>query len=200
MDQYACRRVAVLNVKQVTDRWAHTSDRLHKGDFSHLVDQEDVTNAFSSTDWEALAACLDDTYLPDDLPLAKHRRENTSMRITAYDGTGDMLTGSGGPFRERKLSTFADITPEQACAHPNWDMGRKISVDSATMMNKGLEVIEAYWLFDLQPDQIEVLIHPQQALHGMVYFRDGSVVAQLAGPDMRTPISYALAWPDLSKL
>ena len=88
------------------------------------------------------------------------------------------------------------MTPQLAVQHPNWAMGQKISVDSATMMNKGLEVIEAHWLFELQPDQIEVLIHPQQAVHGMVYFCDGSVVAQLAGPDMRTPISYALAWPD----
>ena len=106
------------------------------------------------------------------------------------------LTASGGPFLETPLHHLPKMTPIQAVRHPNWTMGQKISVDSATMMNKGLEVIEAYWLFDLQPDQIEVLIHPQQALHGMVYFRDGSVVAQLAGPDMRTPISYALAWPE----
>ena len=106
------------------------------------------------------------------------------------------LTASGGPFLETPLDHLANMTPQQAVRHPNWAMGQKISVDSATMMNKGLEVIEAYWLFDLRPDQIEVLIHPQQAVHGMVYFRDGSVVAQLAGPDMRTPISYALAWPD----
>ena len=106
------------------------------------------------------------------------------------------LTASGGPFLETPLQHLPKMTPIQAVRHPNWTMGQKISVDSATMMNKGLEVIEAYWLFDLQPDQIEVLIHPQQALHGMVYFRDGSVVAQLAGPDMRTPISYALAWPE----
>ncbi len=106
------------------------------------------------------------------------------------------LTASGGPFLETPLEYLPEITPRQAVQHPNWAMGQKISVDSATMMNKGLEVIEAYWLFGLRPDQIEVLIHPQQALHGMVYFRDGSVVAQLAGPDMRTPISYALAWPE----
>ena len=106
------------------------------------------------------------------------------------------LTASGGPFLETPLDDLPNMTPQLAVQHPNWAMGQKISVDSATMMNKGLEVIEAYWLFDLQPDQIEVLIHPQQAVHGMVYFRDGSVVAQLAGPDMRTPISYALAWPD----
>ena len=106
------------------------------------------------------------------------------------------LTASGGPFLETPLDHLPNMTPQQAVQHPNWTMGQKISVDSATMMNKGLEVIEAHWLFDLQPDQIEVLIHPQQAVHGMVYFRDGSVVAQLAGPDMRTPISHALAWPD----
>ena len=106
------------------------------------------------------------------------------------------LTASGGPFLETPLQHLPKMTPIQAVRHPNWTMGQKISVDSATMMNKGLEVIEAFWLFDLQPDQIEVLIHPQQALHGMVYFRDGSVLAQLAGPDMRTSISYALAWPE----
>jgi len=106
------------------------------------------------------------------------------------------LTASGGPFLDKPLDELPHITPKQAVRHPNWAMGQKISVDSATMMNKGLEVIEAHWLFDLPADQIEVLIHPQQAVHGMVYFRDGSVVAQLAGPDMRTPISYALGWPD----
>lgn len=106
------------------------------------------------------------------------------------------LTASGGPFLHTPLDDLPAMTPQQAVRHPNWTMGQKISVDSATMMNKGLEVIEAYWLFGLQPDQIEVLIHPQQAVHGMVHFRDGSVLAQLAGPDMRTPISYALAWPE----
>ena len=106
------------------------------------------------------------------------------------------LTASGGPFLHTPLDDLPAMTPQQAVRHPNWTMGQKISVDSATMMNKGLEVIEAYWLFGLQPDQIEVLIHPQQAVHGMVYFRDGSVLAQLAGADMRTPISYALAWPE----
>ena len=106
------------------------------------------------------------------------------------------LTASGGPFLHTPLDDLPAMTPRQAVRHPNWSMGQKISVDSATMMNKGLEVIEAYWLFGLQPDQIEVLIHPQQAVHGMVYFRDGSVLAQLAGADMRTPISYALAWPE----
>lgn len=107
-----------------------------------------------------------------------------------------LLTASGGPFRETPLAELHDVSPEQACAHPNWSMGRKISVDSASMMNKGLELIEACWLFDARPDQIEVVIHPQSVIHSMVDYVDGSVVAQLGNPDMRTPIAHALAWPD----
>jgi 1-deoxy-D-xylulose-5-phosphate reductoisomerase len=106
------------------------------------------------------------------------------------------LTASGGPFRERSLDALKTITPDEACAHPNWVMGRKISVDSATMMNKGLEVIEAHWLFGIPLSQIRVLIHPQSVVHSMVRYRDGSVIAQLGQPDMRTPIAYGLAWPD----
>lgn len=106
------------------------------------------------------------------------------------------LTASGGPFRETPLDRLMDITPEQACAHPNWVMGKKISVDSATMMNKGLEVIEAFWLFGLPLEKIKVLIHPQSVVHSMVRYRDGSVLAQLGQPDMRTPIAYGLAWPE----
>jgi len=106
------------------------------------------------------------------------------------------LTASGGPFRNTPLDQLASITPEQACAHPNWVMGRKISVDSATMMNKGLEVIEAFWLFGLPLEKIRVLIHPQSVVHSMVRYRDGSVLAQLGQPDMRTPIAYGLAWPE----
>lgn len=106
------------------------------------------------------------------------------------------LTASGGPFRDRSLADLASITPEQACAHPNWVMGRKISVDSATMMNKGLEVIEAFWLFGLPLEKIKVLIHPQSVVHSMVRYRDGSVLAQMGQPDMRTPIAYGLAWPE----
>ena len=106
------------------------------------------------------------------------------------------LTASGGPFRNTPLEQLATITPEQACAHPNWVMGRKISVDSATMMNKGLEVIEAFWLFGLPLEKIKVLIHPQSVVHSMVRYRDGSVIAQLGQPDMRTPIAYGLAWPE----
>ena len=107
-----------------------------------------------------------------------------------------LLTASGGPFRDRALADLARVTPEQACAHPNWVMGRKISVDSATMMNKGLEVIEAHWLFDAKPEQIEVVIHRQSVVHSMVQYVDGSVLAQLGNPDMRTPIAHALAYPE----
>ena len=107
-----------------------------------------------------------------------------------------MLTSSGGPFRTRNPATLRDVTPDQACAHPNFAMGRKISVDSATMMNKGLEVIEAKYLFGVAPEQIEVVIHPQQIIHSMVQFHDASVVAQLGTPDMRVPIAYGLSWPE----
>ena len=106
-----------------------------------------------------------------------------------------ILTASGGPFRERDPGTLQHVTPDQACAHPNWVMGRKISVDSATMMNKALEVIEARYLFGVSPQQIEVVIHPQSIIHSMVQYRDTSVVAQLGTPDMRVPIAYGLAWP-----
>jgi 1-deoxy-D-xylulose-5-phosphate reductoisomerase len=107
-----------------------------------------------------------------------------------------LLTASGGPFRTRALDALQDITPAEAVAHPNWVMGRKISVDSATMMNKGLEVIEARWLFDARPEQIEVVIHPQSIIHSMVEYLDGSVLAQLSNPDMRTPIAHSLAYPE----
>ncbi len=107
-----------------------------------------------------------------------------------------LLTGSGGPFRTFELAELADVTPEQACAHPNWAMGRKISVDSATMMNKGLEFIEAKWLFNLNVGDIQVVLHPQSTIHSMVQYVDGSVIAQLGNPDMRTPIAHALAYPE----
>ena len=107
-----------------------------------------------------------------------------------------LLTASGGPFRNTPLAALTEVTPEQAVAHPNWVMGRKISVDSATMMNKGLEVIEAHWLFNAPADSIEVVIHPQSVIHSLVDYADGSVLAQLGNPDMRTPIAHALAWPE----
>jgi len=107
-----------------------------------------------------------------------------------------ILTASGGPFRTRSIAELHSVTPDQACAHPNWVMGRKISVDSATMMNKGLEVIEAHWLFNAPAEMIEVVVHPQSIVHSMVEYLDGSVIAQLGNPDMRTPIAYGLGFPD----
>ena len=107
-----------------------------------------------------------------------------------------LLTASGGPFRQTPMAELAHVSPDQACAHPNWSMGRKISVDSASMMNKGLELIEACWLFDAKPAQVEVVIHPQSVIHSLVDYVDGSVLAQLGNPDMRTPIANALAWPE----
>ena len=133
----------------------------------------------------AIFQCLPNNFIQD------------SSSQNAYLGVEELwLTASGGPFRNTPLDQLANITPAQACAHPNWVMGRKISVDSATMMNKGLEVIEAFWLFGLALDKIKVLIHPQSVVHSMVRYRDGSVLAQLGQPDMRTPIAYGLAWPD----
>lgn len=122
--------------------------------------------------------------LPDD-------RSSWSRRVEKI-----ILTASGGPFRTRDVTTLASVTPQEACAHPNWVMGRKISVDSATMMNKALEVIEAKYLFGLDPAQIEVVIHPQSVIHSMVQYHDASVVAQLGTPDMRVPIAYGLSWPE----
>ncbi|MGJ7458498.1 1-deoxy-D-xylulose-5-phosphate reductoisomerase [Halomonas sp. MA07-2] len=107
-----------------------------------------------------------------------------------------LLTASGGPFRGWSPERLAGVTPDQACAHPNWSMGRKISVDSATLMNKGLELIEACWLFDARPDQVQVVVHPQSVIHSMAAYSDGSVIAQLGNPDMRTPIAYGLGWPE----
>ncbi len=106
-----------------------------------------------------------------------------------------LLTASGGPFRSTPLRDLEQVTPDQACAHPNWVMGRKISVDSATMMNKGLEIIEACWLFNTSPDRVQVVLHPQSVIHSLVEYADGSVLAQLGNPDMRTPIAHAMAWP-----
>ncbi|MDD5613062.1 MAG: 1-deoxy-D-xylulose-5-phosphate reductoisomerase, partial [Gallionella sp.] len=107
-----------------------------------------------------------------------------------------LLTASGGPFRNKSLGELENVTPDEACAHPNWVMGRKISVDSASMMNKGLEVIEAHWLFNAAADDIQVVVHPQSVIHSMVEYVDGSVLAQLGNPDMRTPIAYGLAYPE----
>jgi 1-deoxy-D-xylulose-5-phosphate reductoisomerase len=126
------------------------------------------------------------------LPVGKQQQHH-------FEGKGVrriILTASGGPFRDYNLADLENVTPEQAVAHPNWSMGQKISVDSATMMNKGLEVIEAHWLFGLPPEQIDVLLHRQSIIHSMVDYVDGSVLAQMGNPDMRTPIANALAWPN----
>ena len=132
------------------------------------------------------------------LPIdSEHNAIFQSMPVKGKSGVKKiLLTGSGGPFRQRAINTLSSVTPEEAVAHPNWSMGRKISVDSATMMNKGLEVIEACWLFDVPSDLVQVVIHPQSAVHSMVSYVDGSVIAQLGNPDMRTPIAYSLAWPE----
>mgnify|MGYP000971349366 FL=1 len=119
-----------------------------------------------------------------------------SRGLTACGVQKILLTASGGPFRNVPLSALLQVTPEAACAHPNWVMGRKISVDSATMMNKGLEVIEAHWLFAAPPEMIQVVVHPQSVIHSAVQYADGSVLAQMGNPDMRTPIAYAMAYPD----
>jgi len=121
---------------------------------------------------------------------------NNDQGLAGTGVSSILLTASGGPFRATPLEQFSGITPEQACSHPNWVMGRKISVDSATMMNKGLEVIEACWLFGTDPEHVEVVLHPQSVVHSMVQYTDGSVLAQLGNPDMRTPIAHALAWPE----
>lgn len=130
---------------------------------------------------------------------------NAIFQSLPYGYSGDLsdsgvssllLTASGGPFRSSPLADLTQVTPEQACAHPNWVMGRKISVDSATMMNKGLEVIEAHWLFNVPAERIQVVIHPQSVIHSLVQYVDGSVIAELGNPDMRTPIAHALAYPE----
>ncbi len=148
--------------------------------FMEAVADKGATLLPVDSEHNAIFQCLPDTYT--DLRSAGVRRI--------------LLTGSGGPFRLMPHAELASVTPDQACAHPNWSMGRKISVDSATMMNKGLEFIEACWLFRAQPDDIEVVVHPQSIVHSMVEYLDGSVLAQLGNPDMRTPIAHCLAWPE----
>ncbi len=128
--------------------------------------------------------------------LPNHRSDYLAAGLTSSGVRKILLTASGGPFRNTPLADLPAVTPEQACAHPNWSMGQKISVDSASMMNKGLELIEACWLFNTRPRQIQVVIHPQSVIHSMVEYIDGSVLAQLGNPDMRTPIAHALAWPE----
>ena len=128
--------------------------------------------------------------------LPNHRADYLADGLQSSGVRKILLTASGGPFRNTPITDLAKVTPEQACAHPNWSMGQKISVDSATMLNKGLELIEACWLFNTRPHQVQVVIHPQSVIHSMVEYIDGSVLAQLGNPDMRTPIAHALAWPE----
>jgi len=149
------------------------------GLFMRAVDDGGATLLPIDSEHSAIFQCL------------PHARASWGQRIDHI-----VLTASGGPFRERDPSSLQHVTPDEACAHPNWVMGRKISVDSATMMNKALEVIEARWLFALQPDQIRVVIHPQSIVHSMVVCRDQSVLAQLGTPDMKVPIACGLAWPE----
>lgn len=136
------------------------------------------------------------------LPIdSEHNAIFQALPVTGWNDKASgvekiLLTGSGGPFRTRDLKTLSEVTPEEAIAHPNWVMGKKISVDSATMMNKGLEVIEACWLFEIPDEKIQVVLHPESTIHSMVSYNDGSVLAQMGNPDMRTPIAYALGYPD----
>ena len=153
--------------------------------FIAKVKQHKATLLPIDSEHNAIFQCL-----PPALQLHTH-----DQLISSYGISKLLLTGSGGPFLTRPLSEFKHITPAEAVAHPNWSMGQKISVDSATMMNKGLEFIEARWLFNCQPQDIEVVIHPQSIIHSMVQYTDGSVLAQLGQPDMRTPIAHALAFP-----
>lgn len=151
------------------------------------------------------AVFMDAVRASGSLLLPIDSEHNAIFQSLPHDYSGDLarggisrilLTASGGPFRNTPLSDLERVTPEQACAHPNWNMGRKISVDSATMMNKGLEVIEAHWLFNAPANTIQVVVHPQSVIHSLVQYVDGSVMAQLGNPDMRTPIAYALAYPE----
>ena len=149
--------------------------------FMQAVRDHNATLLPVDSEHNAILQCLPDNYVAGTVPPGVRKI---------------LLTASGGPFRNLPVSKLSAVTPEQACAHPNWDMGRKISVDSATMMNKGLEVIEAGWLFGLPMESIKVVLHPQSLVHSLVEYNDGSVLAQMGNPDMRIPISHALGWPE----
>ncbi|MFT3930009.1 MAG: 1-deoxy-D-xylulose-5-phosphate reductoisomerase [Spongiibacteraceae bacterium] len=155
--------------------------------FMDAVAESGATLLPVDSEHNAIFQCMPSTY------ACKSAGRDTLGRIGVRK---ILLTGSGGPFRNTPLDDLVRVTPAQAIAHPNWSMGPKISVDSATMMNKGLELIEACWLFDAQPEQVQIVVHPQSVIHSMVEYIDGSVLAQLGNPDMRTPIAHALAWPE----
>jgi 1-deoxy-D-xylulose-5-phosphate reductoisomerase len=157
--------------------------------FMDTVRENDVILMPVDSEHNAIFQCLPDCF-------TEHHSSVKTTNQQAETGIEKiLLTASGGPFRDFTASQLEHVTPEQAVNHPNWDMGKKISVDSATLMNKGLELIEAYWLFDMDIANIEVVIHPQSVIHSMVSYNDGSVLAQMGNPDMRTPIAHALAWP-----
>ncbi|WP_347331951.1 1-deoxy-D-xylulose-5-phosphate reductoisomerase [Marinimicrobium locisalis] len=155
------------------------------GLFTRAVEEHGATLLPIDSEHNAIFQCL-----------PGHPRDCLGGGLAGSGVSKILLTASGGPFRDYPADQLASVTPEQACAHPNWSMGQKISVDSATLMNKGLELIEACWLFHAQPDQIEVVVHPQSVIHSMVEYVDGSMLAQMGNPDMRTPIAHALAWPE----
>ena len=178
--------------------------------FMAAVAQSGATLLPVDSEHNAIFQCMPAHYLLQSKALAQSQELSPSKalspgkELSKREGRGlaqfgvrkILLTGSGGPFRNTPLSDLVRVTPAQAIAHPNWSMGPKISVDSATMMNKGLELIEACWLFDARPEQVQIVVHPQSVIHSMVEYVDGSVLAQLGNPDMRTPIAHALAWPE----
>ena len=158
--------------------------------FMDTVRENDALLMPVDSEHNAILQCLPDSFTQHHSSVKMtNRQENSGIERV-------LLTASGGPFRTYSADQLHDVTPAQAVNHPNWDMGKKISVDSATLMNKGLELIEAYWLFDMEIDNIDVVVHPQSVIHSMVTYSDGSVLAQLGNPDMRTPIAHALAWPE----
>lgn len=162
--------------------------------FISAVQQYQATLLPVDSEHNAIFQCLPNAYLCPRLIPRHFFKELPSQQSLGVDKI--ILTGSGGAFRDRALDTFDSITPTEACKHPNWDMGPKVTVDSATMMNKGLELIEAHYLFGMPTSQIDIVVHPQSIIHSMVNYRDGSTLAQLGWPDMRTPIANALAWPE----
>ncbi len=203
----AAGREALIEAAQLPAEWVMaaivgaaglepTLAALRRGAIVALANKECLVCAGSLMMQEATAGAA--TLLPVD---SEH---NAIFQVLDFERADSIeriiLTASGGPFRNAAIETMARVTPEQAVAHPNWDMGAKISVDSATMMNKGLEVIEAYHLFPLEEERIEILIHPESVVHSLVAYVDGSMLAQLGVPDMRTPISYALGWPERMKV
>ncbi len=173
------------------------------GLFMQAVSRHGATLLPIDSEHNAIFQCLPESFNRDAISTEKNTArqldsdaQKQNKPANPYGVRKLLLSGSGGPFRTTPLDVLDTVTPDQACAHPNWQMGRKISVDSATMMNKGLELIEACWLFDVDESKVEIIIHPQSIVHSLVEYTDGSVLAQLGNPDMRTPIAHGLAWPE----